>query len=124
MPRVCGTRPRRRCPRSRTPSASADRKSIRLNSSHTVIYTLSLHDALPICRCLMARERSLQVDAAGVRDAAEEALSALKDAQRIRVALTGATKSVGSAREYLDAMVERVQSSLERVERLIATGED
>src|SRR5947207_2043539 len=27
-----------------------DRKSTRLNSSHTVIYTLSLHDALPICR--------------------------------------------------------------------------
>src|SRR5436190_24941 len=26
-----------------------DRKSTRLNSSHTVIYTLSLHDALPIC---------------------------------------------------------------------------
>src|SRR5215204_3910853 len=34
------------------PSSSAtsriDRKSTRLNSSHTVIYTLSLHDALPI----------------------------------------------------------------------------
>src|SRR5260221_610249 len=37
-----------------------DRKSTRLNSSHTEIYTLSLHDALPIsgsaafptCRCL------------------------------------------------------------------------
>src|SRR5436190_1387116 len=28
--------------------ASLDRKSTRLNSSHTVIYTLSLHDALPI----------------------------------------------------------------------------
>src|SRR5476649_2291970 len=27
---------------------SQDRKSTRLNSSHTVIYTLSLHDALPI----------------------------------------------------------------------------
>src|SRR5882672_8679657 len=27
---------------------SPDRKSTRLNSSHTVIYTLSLHDALPI----------------------------------------------------------------------------
>src|SRR5476649_2482699 len=26
-----------------------DRKSTRLNSSYTVIYTLSLHDALPIC---------------------------------------------------------------------------
>src|SRR5437588_711816 len=28
--------------------ADLDRKSTRLNSSHTVIYTLSLHDALPI----------------------------------------------------------------------------
>src|SRR5882672_1550502 len=28
---------------------STDRKSTRLNSSHTEIYTLSLHDALPIC---------------------------------------------------------------------------
>src|SRR5215204_6268523 len=27
---------------------STDRKSTRLNSSHTEIYTLSLHDALPI----------------------------------------------------------------------------
>src|SRR5476649_1302048 len=31
----------------RSPSGR-DRKSTRLNSSHTVIYTLSLHDALPI----------------------------------------------------------------------------
>src|SRR5476649_1895258 len=30
-------------------SGSTDRKSTRLNSSHTEIYTLSLHDALPIC---------------------------------------------------------------------------
>src|SRR5882672_4251146 len=29
-------------------TSSRDRKSTRLNSSHTVIYTLSLHDALPI----------------------------------------------------------------------------
>src|SRR5476649_1512403 len=29
---------------------SSDRKSTRLNSSHTEIYTLSLHDALPISR--------------------------------------------------------------------------
>src|SRR5262252_5571602 len=29
-----------------------DRKSTRLNSSHTVIYTLSLHDALPISESL------------------------------------------------------------------------
>src|ERR687885_25192 len=32
------------------PCRRADRKSTRLNSSHTVIYPLSLHDALPIYR--------------------------------------------------------------------------
>src|SRR5215211_1904140 len=34
-----------------SPTAMEDRKSTRLNSSHTVIYTLSLHDALPIFHC-------------------------------------------------------------------------
>src|SRR5476649_519947 len=36
--------------------STVDRKSTRLNSSHTEIYTLSLHDALPISqRALAAR---------------------------------------------------------------------
>src|SRR5476649_1052293 len=35
--------------------ARPDRKSTRLNSSHTVIYTLSLHDALPICSSRLRR---------------------------------------------------------------------
>src|SRR5882672_9720070 len=35
-------------PRPAGPPRTRDRKSTRLNSSHTVIYTLSLHDALPI----------------------------------------------------------------------------
>src|SRR5215211_1864199 len=34
----------------RRQDAERDRKSTRLNSSHTEIYTLSLHDALPISR--------------------------------------------------------------------------
>src|SRR5476649_2522418 len=36
-----------------------DRKSTRLNSSHTVIYTLSLHDALPISQ--MMKKSSLRM---------------------------------------------------------------
>src|SRR5476649_441045 len=36
---------------------SRDRKSTRLNSSHTEIYTLSLHDALPISPDVENRER-------------------------------------------------------------------
>jgi hypothetical protein len=75
------------------------------------------------CRCLMAVERELEIDAAGVRDAAQEALSALKEAQRIRSSLTGATNSVESARGALDTMVSRVEASLTRVESLIAASE-
>lgn len=74
------------------------------------------------CRCLMATERDLALDAAGVRDAADEALSALKDAQKIRSSLTGASKSVESARDTLDSMVGRVQTALTRVETLIDAG--
>src|SRR5206468_1929676 len=33
---------------NQNPEAKRDRKSTRLNSSHDQIYTLSLHDALPI----------------------------------------------------------------------------
>ena len=72
------------------------------------------------CRCLMATERELQIDAPGVRDAADEALSALSDAQKIRASLTGAAKGVDGAREALDAMVQRVEASLARIESLIA----
>src|SRR4051794_34541776 len=74
------------------------------------------------CRCMMAAERDLALDAAGVRDAAEEALSALKEAQKIRSSLTGASKGVEAARGTLDAMVMRVEASLARVETLIDAG--
>src|SRR5882672_8268858 len=60
-------------------SASArDRKSTRLNSSHTVIYTLSLHDALPIyARDDVERDQALgalvvAVDREGDADAMED----------------------------------------------------
>src|SRR5882672_7321461 len=46
-------------PLTLTRRSLADRKSTRLNSSHTVIYTLSLHDALPIC---VARGKDEEVD--------------------------------------------------------------
>jgi hypothetical protein len=71
------------------------------------------------CRSLMAAERDLQIDAPGVRDAADEALSALRDAQKVRASLTGASKGVDGAREALDAMVARVEVSLARIESLI-----
>jgi hypothetical protein len=73
-------------------------------------------------RCLLASEKGLDMDAAGVRDAAQEAMSALKDAQKIRSALTGATKNVEGARSALDGMLARAEAALDRIEDLITTG--
>jgi hypothetical protein len=75
------------------------------------------------CRCAMTAEQMLEVDAAGVRAAAQEALSALKDAQKIRRSLTGARNSVDSAHDALGVMVGRVEASIARVESLIAVVE-
>src|SRR5476649_2051146 len=53
--------------------AISDRKSTRLNSSHTVIYTLSLHDALPIYRRLRGvTERRVLHRPCRERDGAQE----------------------------------------------------
>jgi hypothetical protein len=72
------------------------------------------------CRVLMTRDRELTVDAAGVRDAAEEAVSALKRAQSVRLALTGATDSVERARSGLDEIIAEVYERLARIESLVA----
>jgi hypothetical protein len=79
---------------------------------------------LAAARVAMARERDLTVDAPAVRDAAEEAVSCLKQAQAIRATLTGIKTSSDKARATLDEMVEAVRARLERVESLIDVAEE
>lgn len=74
---------------------------------------------LAAARVAMARDRDLTVDAPAVRDAAEEAVSCLKQAQAIRSTLTGIKTSSDKARATLDEMVENVRARLERVESLV-----
>jgi hypothetical protein len=74
---------------------------------------------LAAARVAMGRERDLTVDATAVRDAAEEAVTCLKQAQGIRATLTGIKTSSDKARATLDEMVEAVRARLERVESLI-----
>lgn len=78
---------------------------------------------LAAARVAMAREADMTVDAAAVRDAAEEALSCLKQAQTIRNALTGIKTSSDKARTGLDEMVEAVRARLERIDALIEVAE-
>jgi hypothetical protein len=72
---------------------------------------------------LAASTGGLEVDAAGVRDAAEEATARLKAANRIRKSLTGVTNSADRAREDLDEMIADVERCLGRIESLIAAAE-
>lgn len=74
-------------------------------------------------RVLMARDQSLEVDAAGVRDAAESARAALKRAQTVRLALTNIDKSAVKARVGIDGMVGDIEQELARIESLIAAVE-
>jgi DNA/RNA-binding domain of Phe-tRNA-synthetase-like protein len=71
-------------------------------------------------RLLTTKDGSLQVDAAGVRDAAETARSALKRVQPVRLALTNIDKSSSKAREGVDALVKDVEGELARIETLVA----
>ena len=74
---------------------------------------------LAAARTLMARDAELDVDAAAVRDTAEEAVSALKQAQAIRANITGITTSADKVRTGLDGLVEIVRVKLERIESLV-----
>ena len=79
---------------------------------------------LAAARVAMARDGDLTVDAPAVRDAAEEAVTCLKQAQAVRAALTGIKTSSDKARANLDEMVEAVRARLERVESLVESVEE
>jgi hypothetical protein len=71
-------------------------------------------------RVLAAGEGGLEVDAAGVRDAAEEAAARLKRANRVRKSLTSVTNSADAARAEFDEMVAEVERCIARIESLVA----
>jgi Uncharacterized protein conserved in bacteria (DUF2130) len=79
---------------------------------------------LAAARVRLSRDTDLQVDAAAVRDATDEALSTLKQAQAIRSTLTGIKTSSDKARANLDAMVDAVEAKLERIDSLIAEADE
>ncbi len=75
-------------------------------------------------RVLASGSAALEIDAAGVRDAAEEAAARLKAANRIRKSLTNVTTSAERARGDLDEMIADVERSLTRIESLIAAADE
>src|SRR5882672_2081032 len=86
------------------PVPTIDRKSTRLNSSHTVIYTLSLHDALPIYPGLFGR----MFPSLKAFSPAEPALQALADAMKDASPNdpTGDNNNIPSGFTYLGQFVD------------------
>ena len=74
-------------------------------------------------RALMARSRSLAVDAQGVRDAAERARSELRELQKARLALTGITDGAERVRATIDAIDESVRTELDGIDALVAASD-
>jgi len=81
--------------------------------------TLEVAYRLAAARIAMSRDDNLEVDASAVRQAAEEAISTLRQAQGIRSTLTGIKTSSDNARAGLDALVESVRAKLERIDALV-----
>ncbi len=79
---------------------------------------------LAAARVAMARDRDLTVDAPAVRDAAQEAVTALKQAQAIRSALTGIKTQSDRARDGLNAMVAAAEAKLQQIDSLVAEAEE
>jgi len=71
-------------------------------------------------RVLARAGDELEIDAAGVRDAAEEAAARLKRANRVRKSLTNVKNSASAAEEEFDEMVADVELCLARIESLVA----
>ncbi|MEO7197728.1 MAG: hypothetical protein ABIZ50_04575 [Solirubrobacterales bacterium] len=75
-------------------------------------------------RLLMARDASLEVDASGVRDAAEAAGAALKRVNGVKQALTHIDNSSKKARDGLEGIIGDVEVELGRIESLVAETTD
>jgi hypothetical protein len=78
---------------------------------------------LAAARVAMARDRELRVDGAAVRDAAQEAITTLRNAQAIKATLTNIKTSSTTAYEKLEELCESVKLTLERIESLVSEAE-
>jgi hypothetical protein len=76
--------------------------------------------ALARARVLMARGGGDGIDTAAVGDVAERALGALRDTQKVKLQLTGASSSIDTARQVLVAMEEQVKCHLAEIQELLA----
>lgn len=89
-------------------------------------YGLALQVAyrLAVARVSMAKDSSLQLDAAAVRDAVSEARNALEQVRTVKSHITHASTSAEKAYEAVEKLGESVRSQLDRVDELVSAGDE
>ena len=80
--------------------------------------------ALARARVLMARGGGEGIDAGALAETVERALGALEEVRAIKLRLAGATTSIDSARQLIDALAERVREHLHQLHALLASADD
>jgi hypothetical protein len=86
--------------------------------------TLEAAYAIARSRVLTRSDRELQIDAAGVRDSAQELLSELKQLSTVKKHLTGVTNSAEKARGAVTSMEESMRSIISRIDEQVAPAVD
>ena len=87
------------------------------------VLALRVAYSLAIARLAMAARDTGDLDPGALLAAAEEARSALKRAQRIRLALTNANECVDKARDGLNEMVDAVEAPLGKIDALASAAD-
>lgn len=89
-------------------------------------YGLALQVAyrLAVARVSMAKDSSLRLDAAAVRDAVSEARNALDQVRTVKSHITHASTSAEKAYEAVEKLGESVRSQLDRVDDLVSVGDE
>ena len=79
---------------------------------------------LAVARVAMAKDVSLTLDAPAVRDAVSEARRALEQVQTVKTHITQSKNAADKAYEAVGDLGEQVRSQLDRVDELVADGEE
>jgi hypothetical protein len=79
---------------------------------------------LAVARVSMAKDSTLRLDAAAVRDAISEARNALDQVRTVKSHITSASTSAQRAYDAVEKLGDTVKSQLDRVDELVAVGED
>ena len=87
------------------------------------VLALRVAYSLAVARLAMSDRDAGELDAGALVAAAEEARSALKRAQKIRLALTNANECVDKARDGLNEMVDAVEAPLGKIDALASAAD-